>query len=91
MAFEIHIKVIPKSSKNEIVGWENNELKIRLRGVPEKGKANELLIEFLAKTLQIAKSQITLISGATNRHKRLMLHNIEKETFLNLMKQEKKL
>ncbi|MDP1607857.1 MAG: DUF167 domain-containing protein [Chlamydiales bacterium] len=89
MTFELSVKVTPKSSKNEIVGWENDELKIRLRAVPEKGKANELLIEFLAKTLHIAKSQIILVSGSTSRHKRLMIHHMEKETFLDLI--EKKL
>lgn len=87
-SFSISVKVTPKSSKNEIVGWENDELKIRLRAVPEKGKANELLIEFLAKTLHIAKSQITLVSGATSRHKRLKIDNMEKERFLDLIEKK---
>ncbi len=46
---KISVKVIPKASKNEIVGWEEDILKVRLTVVPEKGKANEALIALLSK------------------------------------------
>ena len=36
----IPIKVTPKANKNEILGWKNDELCIRLAAVPEKGDAN---------------------------------------------------
>jgi len=85
MSFEIRIKVVPKSSTNEIVGWENQELKIRLRALPEKGRANAELIQFLAKTFQIAKSQIELTLGNTSRHKRLLLHGMKEEVFLKMI------
>ena len=71
--FILCVKVIPKANRNEIIGWEENELKIRLKAVPEKGEANATLISFLAKTLNIAKSQIELTSGSTSRHKRLRI------------------
>lgn len=85
MSFELRIKVVPKSSKNEIVDWKNGELKIRIKGIPEKGKANEMLIQFLAKTLQISKSQIELASGETSRHKKLIISGIEKESVLQTL------
>jgi len=33
------VKVIPRARKNEIAGYENGILKVRLHAVPEKGKA----------------------------------------------------
>lgn len=72
---ELAVKITPKASKNEIVGWESGELKIRIAAVPEKGEANEELIRFLAKQLGISKSQIILLSGDKNRHKRLIIKN----------------
>lgn len=69
----IPVKVIPKASRNEILGWENGELKIRVAAQPDKGCANEELLAFLAKELRIAKSRIKLLSGATSRHKRICL------------------
>lgn len=73
-SFILNIKVIPKANCNEIIGWEQEELKIRLKAVPEKGEANATLIAFLAAFLKIAKSNIELVSGATSRHKRLKIH-----------------
>ncbi|MBX7066948.1 MAG: DUF167 domain-containing protein [Parachlamydiales bacterium] len=70
---DIQIKVTPNSSKNEIMGWEGELLRIRVRGVPEKGRVNEELIAFLAKEFGIAKSQITIHSGHTSRLKRLKI------------------
>jgi uncharacterized protein len=65
------VKIIPKASRSEIVGWEKEELKIRIAAVPEKGEANEELVRFLAGVLDTAKSNIELMSGQTSRHKRL--------------------
>lgn len=79
------VKVVPKASRNQISGWEGEELKVRLNAVPEKGKANETLIAFLAKELAISQSQIQLASGETSRHKRLLI------TGLSLQDCEKKL
>jgi uncharacterized protein len=65
------IKVIPKAANHEIVGWETDELKIRLAAGPTKGKANEELIKFLAKQLDIGRSKICLVQGKTSRHKKV--------------------
>lgn len=67
----ITVKVIPKSSKSEVIGWENDQLKIRLKAVPEKGEANEELIRVLADYFDIPKSQITIIRGHKSRTKTL--------------------
>jgi len=71
------VKVIPKAHQSQIVGWENNILKIRIKAIPAKGEANTELIRFLSKTLGIAKSQIELIGGDTCRLKRLRITGIE--------------
>jgi len=75
----IAIKIIPKASRNAIVGWEGDVLKVRIAAVPEKGKANEELIAFLAKTFRISKSSIRLLSGQTSRYKRLFFAGISRE------------
>jgi len=64
-----NIKVIPKSSQNEIIEKSENYLKIKLKATPEKGKANAELIKFLAKHFKTAKSNIQIIKGETGRNK----------------------
>lgn len=72
----IPIKVTPKANRNEIVGWENGELKVRIAAVPEKGGANKELLNFLAKQFNVAKSQVRLVSGETSRHKRVSVSGV---------------
>ena len=79
------VKIIPKSSKNEIVGWEENHLKVKIKEIPEKGKANKELIGFLSKTLKIAKSNIKIVKGETSRIKKVEICGINAATAAELL------
>jgi uncharacterized protein (TIGR00251 family) len=63
------VKVAPRASRDEVVGVEAGELKVRLTAPPVDGAANAALVELLARRLGLAKSQVTLIRGQTSRHK----------------------
>jgi uncharacterized protein len=68
------VKIIPKSSRNEIIGSLNEDtLKIKVTAAPEKNKANEALIKLLANTLKIPPKKITIISGQTSQQKLLQI------------------
>lgn len=72
----IHLLVQPRASKNEVVGPQGDELKVRLTSPPVEGAANRLCCEFIAKRLGLAKSAVTLEAGETSRHKRLFLPGV---------------
>lgn len=68
----IAVKVIPKSSRTEIIGkMDDGTIKIRVAAVPEKNKANTELIKFLAKTFSVDKTLIRILSGETG-HKKII-------------------
>jgi uncharacterized protein (TIGR00251 family) len=73
------VKVTPNASRNQIDKWIENVLYIKITAVPEKGKANEAVIVFLSKILNISKSRIELVSGATSRIKRLKIDDLSLE------------
>ena len=75
MAFFIEIKVIPNSGKQKAFLDKSRQLKCYLKSTPEKGKANEELIKFLAKKLLITKNDISIISGKTTRKKKLKINS----------------
>ena len=67
----LSIKVIAGASKNSLEGLHEGRLKIKLRAVREKGKANEELISFLAEILKIPKRKIAILSGFTSSLKKI--------------------
>lgn len=81
----VRLKIIPNSSKNEII-WENEALKVKITAQPIENKANKALIEFFSKKLKIAKSNIEIIKGELNKEKTLLIKNIEETQFKNCFK-----
>ena len=74
----LRVRLSPNSSSCKVNGIFINAdgakyLKISVISIPEKGKANKELINFLAKKLKIAKSDIEIISGDTDRMKKVLL------------------
>lgn len=75
----IKVKVLPKSSRNQIIGREGDLFKVKLTSPPVEGKANKALIELLAKRLGIAKKRIEIISGKRSRLKSILIHGLTLE------------
>lgn len=66
----IKIRVLPRSSRNEIVGeMADGTLKIKLTAPPVDGKANDALVELLAEYFDTTKSKIKIVSGLTSKNK----------------------
>jgi len=64
------IRVLPRSSRNEVVGeMADGTLKVKLTAPPVDGKANEALVELLAEHFDISKSKIKIVKGLTSKNK----------------------
>lgn len=71
------MRVTPNAGRDVIQGIEQRDdgtsvLRIRVKAVPDKGKANQAVIALLAKNLGCPKSEITLLRGETARLKTLL-------------------
>jgi len=66
---KLAVKVVPGSSQERIAGWLGDELKIRVRQVPEHGKANEAVRRLLSRTLDLPVGNIRIVSGSASAHK----------------------
>ena len=85
VTFTVHVQ--PRASRNEICGVQGEELKLRLTSPPVENAANKLCIEFLAKALGVAKSNVAMIAGAKSRHKTIRVNGITCDHLLSLIQQ----
>lgn len=65
----LKIKVLPCSSKNEVIPLPDGSLKIKLKSPPVDGKANEELVEFLSEYYNIPKSSVKIKKGLKSKNK----------------------
>ena len=74
---ELKVRVIPNASRDEVVGWYGDALKLKTRVPPEDGKANKAVCALLAKRLALPKKRITVVRGATNQNKVLRIEGLD--------------
>ena len=70
------VRAQPAARRNEIRGEQDGMLKVCVTQSPEKGKANKAVIELMAKSFKLRKSQIELLSGETSHKKRFLIRDI---------------
>jgi hypothetical protein len=75
----LEVQVQPRASRDEVVGTHGDGLKIRITAAPVAGAANKHLLKFLAKKLRVARSQMSIASGATSRAKSIAIEGIKAE------------
>ena len=65
----IKVWVQPKSSRNQVDGFQDGALRVRVTAAPTEGQANAAVIAILAKTLGVSKSRLEIIRGYSSRDK----------------------
>ncbi len=74
---QIKVKIIPNSSKNDII-TDNGTLKIKVTAQPIENKANKALIEILSKKIKVPKTNIEIIKGVTSKEKTVLIKTSNK-------------
>jgi uncharacterized protein (TIGR00251 family) len=71
------VRVQPGAKKTAIAGVYGEsaaaQLKIAVQAPPVEGRANEVLLAFLARTFDLSKSAVDLVGGASSRSKVILL------------------
>ena len=70
----VRVRLTPNASRDSIDGFQfladgSRVLAIRVRAVPEKGRANTSLIKCVARQLRLPRSSIEIARGTTSRLK----------------------
>lgn len=77
----LRIRLTPNASCDEIgaiVTMPNDvcTVKVRVRAIPEKGKANKAVLKLVAKAIGLASSKLSLASGAKDRNKEILIEDL---------------
>ena len=73
---QLSVRVQPGASRSEVAGLHGAELKVRVKAPPVEGKANEALLECLAKLFRVKRSQCELVRGETSRSKTVFVRDL---------------
>ncbi len=74
MVKKIFVHVIANASKPEVIEINEDEFKVKVDKIPEKGKANKRLIEILSKHLNKSKNNIQIIKGEKSNKKIVLIN-----------------
>ena len=72
----LKVHLVPRSSRNEVVGRRGDVVCIKLSAPPVENAANKALIEFVADLLQIKKNQVEIVAGHKSRDKTLRISGV---------------
>lgn len=65
----LHVRVAPGARRSAVVGRHGAGWKVRVAAVPERGRANDALVELLAGTLGLTRPDVRLLAGGADRDK----------------------
>lgn len=66
----LHVHAQPGAKRTEVAGLHGDSIKIRVAAPAAEDRANQALIEFLARAFGVAKRDVALVGGAKSREKR---------------------
>ena len=73
----LKLRVSPGARRAGIVGRYGDAWKVRVAEPPEDGRANEAVLRLLAKTLDVPRASVSLVSGHAARDKIVELDGLE--------------
>ncbi|HTZ07285.1 MAG TPA: DUF167 domain-containing protein [Gaiellaceae bacterium] len=73
----LRLRVIPGAPSDGIVGRHGEAWKVRVAAPPEDGRANDAVVRLLARTLGVARGDVTLVAGHGSRDKVVELTGLE--------------
>jgi len=63
LSARLSVKVVPKSSRDRVVGWLGEALKVAVSAPPERGRANDALCAVLADALAVPAAHVRVVAG----------------------------
>lgn len=76
------MQVVPRANVTEVVGRHGDAVRIRVAAPPVNGAANDALVRFIARRLEVPRRAVSIASGDASRRKTVIVEGIVTETAL---------
>ena len=75
--------MVPRANKTELAGRYGDAVRIRVAAPPVDGAANDALVRFLARRLDLPRKAVRIARGDTSRRKTVIVQGLTTETALH--------
>lgn len=75
----LEVKVTPGAKQNQVMGFANGVLRVRIAAKAIDGRANDGLIEYIAEIFRVRRRNVAIIRGLTGRNKVLTIEGLTQE------------
>ncbi|MBN2255818.1 MAG: YggU family protein [Deltaproteobacteria bacterium] len=73
------VRVLPRSSRCEIAGIQDDALKLKITAPPVEGQANEECIRFLSRALGVKRNRISITAGGKSKNKSIAITGLTRK------------
>jgi len=81
----IRLRLQPSARANELVGVRDGVLVARVSAPAIEGRANEAVVQLLAKRLRVAKSSVRIVRGHRSRDKVVEIEGLEQTAVFEVL------
>ena len=71
------VKVSPNASRDAVLGWLDDALKLSVTATPGRGRANTAVETLLARRLGLARGAVRVVAGQTQTRKRVEIAGLD--------------
>ena len=72
----VRLRVSPGARRTELAGRYGDGWKVRVSAPPERGRANEAVLDLLAEKLDLPRRSLSIVAGRTAREKVVLMEGI---------------
>ena len=72
----LKVRVQPNAARDQVVGYQEDTLRLRVTAPPQRGKANAAVVSLLAETLGVTKRRVRILRGHASREKLVVVESL---------------
>jgi hypothetical protein len=69
--------VTPGASRDALLGWQGDVLRLSVAAPAQRGKANEAALRLLAAALSLPRERLSIVRGHTSRQKVIAIQGLD--------------